>query len=121
MVRDFARVLERENAQLGLFICLREPTREMKREAATVGLADVVHSDIPKLQIVAIEEWFKGKMPLLPPLEHLPSAAFTGRRRPMVPKRADVEQPQLPFTFVGGKKEHGAIRHFNPKMVTGAA
>jgi site-specific DNA-methyltransferase (adenine-specific) len=87
----------------------------MIREAASVGFADVVHGDIPKLQIVAIEEWFKGKMPLLPPLEHLPSAAFAGRRRPTpIP---DAEQPQLPFTFVGGKAEKGAIRHFNPGMV----
>lgn len=56
MVRDFARVLEREKAQLGLFICLYPPTKEMTREAAGVGPADVVHGDIPRLQIVAIEE-----------------------------------------------------------------
>lgn len=120
MVRDFARVLERENAQMGLFICLHEPTKEMKREAASVGRADIVHGDIPKLQIVAIEDWFKGKMPLLPPLEHLPSAAFSGRRRPAIPK-PDAEQPELPFTFIGGKVDHGIIRHFNPGMVNEAA
>jgi site-specific DNA-methyltransferase (adenine-specific) len=108
MVRDFGRVLEREKAQLGLFICLHPPTREMIREAASVGFADVVHGDIPKLQIVAIEEWFKGKMPRLPPLEHLPSAAFSGRRRPTpAALRPDAEQPELPFTFVGGKEEKG--------------
>ncbi len=121
MVRDFGRVLERENAQMGLFICLREPTKEMKREAASVGLADVVHGDIPKLQIVAIEEWFKGKMPLLPPLEHLPSAAFSGRRRAAAAKQVDAEQPELPFSFTGGKSERDVVRHFNPNMVTGAA
>jgi adenine specific DNA methylase Mod len=120
MVRDFARVLERENAQMGLFICLHEPTKEMKREAASVGIADVVHGDIPKLQIVALEEWFKGKRPLVPPLEHLPSAAFAGRRAP-TPRRPDAVQPELPFTFVGGKVDHGVIRHFNPSMVTGNA
>ncbi|MEQ1935575.1 MAG: hypothetical protein ABL962_17080, partial [Fimbriimonadaceae bacterium] len=75
----------------------------------------VVHGDIPKLQIVAIEDWFKGKMPLLPPLEHLPSAAFSGRRRPKaVAKRADPEQPELPLTFTGGKQ---VKRHFNLLMV----
>jgi site-specific DNA-methyltransferase (adenine-specific) len=118
MVRDFARVLEREEAQLGLFICLRKPTREMTREAASVGLAKVVHGDIPKLQIVAIEDWFRGKMPMLPPLEHLPSAAFSGRRRPTVhAKRADPEQPELPLSFKGGKEVQ---RHFNLRMVKGA-
>jgi site-specific DNA-methyltransferase (adenine-specific) len=119
MVRDFARVLEREDAQLGLFICLHPPTREMTREAATMGPADIVHGHIPRLQIVAIEEWFKGKMPLLPPLEHLPSAAFSGRRRPVKPaKRGDPEQPELPLSFKGGKE---VKRHFNLRMVKGAA
>jgi adenine specific DNA methylase Mod len=121
-VRAFARVLDREKAELGLFICLYPPTREMIREAASVGLADVVHGDIPKLQIVSIEDWFKGKMPLLPPLEHLPSAAFSGRRRPT--QRAatpDAEQPELPFTFVGGKRDKSITRHFNPRMVGGRA
>jgi site-specific DNA-methyltransferase (adenine-specific) len=115
MVRDFARVLEREEANLGLFICLHPPTREMIREAASVGPADVVHGDIPKLQIVAIEDWFKGRMPLLPPLEHLPSAAFSGRRRPKAAARqADPEQPELPLSFKGGKE---VTRHFNFGMV----
>ena len=106
---------------MGLFICLHSPTREMIREAASVGFANVVHGDIPKLQIVVIEEWFKGKMPLLPPLEHLPSAVFAGRRRPaLTAKRADAEQPELPFSFKGGKADKSIVRHFNPRMVRGA-
>jgi len=117
MVRDFARVLEREEAQLGLFICLYSPTREMAREAASVGFSEGVHGDIPKLQIVAIEEWFKGKMPLLPPLEHLPSAAFSGRRRAAKPLLVDIEQPELPLSFKGGKADKSVVRHINPAMV----
>jgi site-specific DNA-methyltransferase (adenine-specific) len=113
-------VLDRENAELGLFICLYPPTREMIREAASTGIADVVHGDIPKLQIVAIEEWFKGKMPRLPPLEHLPSAAFSGRRRPTL-RRPDAAQPELPFVFVGGMSNKSVTRHFNPRMVVSAA
>lgn len=117
MVRDFGRVLEREKAEMGLFICLREPTREMRREAASVGMADVVHGDIPRLQIVAIEEFFKGKLPLLPPLEHLPSAAFSGHHRASAIKRIDSLQPELPFMFKGGKVDRGMVRHLNPAMV----
>lgn len=119
-VRAFAHVLDREGAQMGLFICLRSPTREMIRAAAAVGLADVVHGELPKLQIVAIEEFFQGRNPpSLPPLEHLPSAAFAGRRRP-APQRPDVEQPELPFTFVSGREERGVVRHLNPAMVIAA-
>lgn len=122
MVRDFARVLDREHANLGLFICLHSPTKEMRREAASVGRADVVHGDIPKLQIVPIEDWFKGKMPLLPPLEHLPSAAFAGKRRVSpTAARPDAEQPELPFSFVGGKADKSVTRHLNPKMVVSDA
>jgi len=121
-VRAFARVLEREHAQMGLFICLYPPTREMTREAASVGLADVVHGDIPKLQIVAIKEWFEGKLPLLPPLEHLPSIAFSNRRRPSAPRvPTDPQQTQMFFDFEGGKTAKGVVRHFNPRMVRESA
>ncbi|MEH0195170.1 DNA methyltransferase [Caulobacter sp. CCNWLY153] len=118
-VRAFARVLERERAQMGLFICLYKGTREMIKEAASVGLGEVVHGDMPRLQIVSIEEWFAGKRPLLPPLEHLPSVAFAGRRARAEP--AAPAQPELPFSFIGGREERGVVRHFNPRMVIGAA
>jgi len=119
MVRDFARVIEREGANLGLFICLNKPTRAMSVEAASVRVADTVHGDIPKLQIVSIEEWFEGKRPMLPPLQHLPSAAFAPVRR-VASQRPDLLQPELPLSFAGGKKEE-VVRHFNLRMVTGAA
>lgn len=117
MVREFAGVLRREKAEMGLFICLNRPTREMVREAAAAGIADTVHGDIPKLQIVSIEDWFAGKFPMLPPLEHLPSAAFaTSRRRtPRANRRVDPQQPELPLSFVGGKQD--TVVHFNPRMV----
>lgn len=117
-VRDFARVLDRDKAELGLFICLRSPTRAMTAEASTLRFADTVHGDIPRLQIVAIEDWFKGRLPKLPPLEHLPSAALatTRRRAKPVAKRPDPKAPELPLVFAGGK---GASpeRHWNPSMV----
>ena len=118
MVREFAGVLRREKAEMGLFICLYRPTREMMREAAAVGIAETVHGDIPKLQIVAIEDWFAGRLPKLPPLEHLPSAAFsTSRRRPNITRLADPDQPQLPLSFIGDKGNKTDTVHLNPGMV----
>ena len=99
MVRDFARVLEREKAELGLFICLNKPTREMSREANSVGFGDTVHGDIPKLQIVSIDDWFNGKPGCFHLLGHLPSAAFsTAKRRASAAQHArpDPQQPELP-------------------------
>lgn len=122
MVRDFAGVLQREKAEMGLFICLNSPTREMSREASVAGIADTVHGDIPKLQIVSIKDWFEGKnMPKLPPLEHLPSAAFASSRRRPTSRGvlADPMQPELPLSFIGGKK--GAVVHFNLRMVGSAS
>ena len=120
MVRDFRGVLNREKAEMGLFICLRQPTPAMRTEAASVGIADTVHGDLPKLQIVSIEEWFEGKVPMLPPLEHLPSAALarTARRQP--PRPRDVRQPELLLPLGDSASESGIVRHFNPRMVTEA-
>lgn len=122
MVREFVGTLRREKAEMGLFICLYKPTKEMAREAAAAGSADTVHGDIPKLQIVAIEDFFGGKLPKLPPLEHLPSAAFSTNRRhaaTALPLLPDPSQPELPLSFLGGKGHKKQEVHFNPTMVYG--
>jgi DNA modification methylase len=118
-IRDFRGAIEREKAEMGLFICLYSPTKAMLTEAASAGLANVVHGDIPRLQIVAIEEWFHGKFPRLPPLEHLPSAAFSTTKRraaSMATKTKPPEYPQLPLVFAGGKES--SKLHLNRAMVT---
>jgi site-specific DNA-methyltransferase (adenine-specific) len=125
-VREFAGVLDTEKAEMGLFICLRKPTPEMQLAATRAGLARAVHGPIPRLQIVAIEEWFQGKLPKLPPLEHLPSAAFsTPKRRPSLSMRvADPDQKEMQFSFPGGmggkSKKTGAVT-LNPTMVRASA
>lgn len=68
-VRDLRGTLEREEAALGVFITLNQPTREMEREAATAGFyhSPLTRKDYPKLQIVTIEELLNGaevKMPI---------------------------------------------------------
>jgi site-specific DNA-methyltransferase (adenine-specific) len=117
MVRVFAQVLTREKAEMGLFVCLYKPTRAMQVEATSAGFADTVHGDIPRLQIVAIEEWFEGKMPKLPPLEHLPSAAFADKRQRAKQPEVEIDQPELPLSFVGGKAKGDDKRYINPLMV----
>ncbi len=117
MVREFRGVLERERAELGLFICLYSPTRAMSSEAAAAGIADTVHGNLPRLQIVSIEDWFQNRLPMLPPLEHLPTAAFSStRRRPQRPSEPDPMQPQFQFTFLGERDKNSRV-HFNPGMV----
>jgi len=118
-VRDFRGVLDREKAEMGLFICLYRATAAMVSEAASCGYADTVHGDIPRLQIVAIEDWFSGKIPKLPPLEHLPTAAFSTTKRRAAratAKTPDPRHPELPLVFAGGRSQT-AKTHLNPVMV----
>jgi len=62
-IRDLKGVLEREKAQIGGFITLQEPTREMIKEAATAGFYEckVQNKQYPKIQILTIEDLFNGK------------------------------------------------------------
>lgn len=128
MIRDFRGVLERERAEMGLFICLHKPTAGMLREAAEAGIADVVHGAIPKLQIVAIEEYFQGKVPQLPPLPLPNTAASPARRREAIRKIQNTsKQGQLLFTFTDELLDVSQIpsagedveRHINPLFKTG--
>ena len=61
-VRDLVGTVERENAALGLFITLEEPTREMRREAAAAGFhhSDLWQRDYPRIQILTIRELLAG-------------------------------------------------------------
>ena len=61
MIRDFAHVIDREKAALGLFITLAEPTRAMKEEAAAFGFYQSLGTTIfPKLQILTIKGLLDG-------------------------------------------------------------
>jgi len=60
-IRDLKGVLERENAQIGAFITLQEPTKPMIEEAATAGFYKQKEKKIyklnpcPRIQILTIE------------------------------------------------------------------
>lgn len=53
-IRDFAHVIGREKAPTGGFICLKEPSSEMRREAATLGMMEVEGRRVPRMQILPI-------------------------------------------------------------------
>lgn len=59
--------IDRENAPMGIFITLNEPTSEMKREAVLSGEYQYSEStSFPKIQILSVKDWFEGKNVLLP-------------------------------------------------------
>lgn len=67
-VRDFRGTIERENAAIGLLICLQEPTKEMLREAATLApyVSKSESAGVPKLQIITITQLMAGGNPTQP-------------------------------------------------------
>ena len=61
-VRDLKGTVEREKADLGLFITLEEPTRDMRAEAASAGFyhSDIWQRDYPRMQIRTVAELLAG-------------------------------------------------------------
>jgi len=57
-VRDLRGTVEREDAAMGAFITLEEPTSEMKKEAVTAGFyhSPLTKKDYPRIQILTVAE-----------------------------------------------------------------
>jgi hypothetical protein len=70
-LRDLRGVIEREEAEIGVMICIAEPTKPMKVEAASSGFYISPWNDkkYPRLQILTIEELFNGKQIDYPPTQ----------------------------------------------------
>lgn len=117
-VREFKAVIDRERAEMGLFICLNEPTRDMNVEAAAFGFVQTAHGHLPKLQIVSIAEWFRGKRPHLPSLGHISREFFEPEKRAKQKKgrMPDPNAPEFTFSFPGSKADKTVV-HFNPAAV----
>jgi site-specific DNA-methyltransferase (adenine-specific) len=57
MIRDLKGVVERERAQMGVFLTLTPPTKPMQVEAASAGLCEVEgFAPVPRIQIVTVED-----------------------------------------------------------------
>ena len=72
MIRDLAHVVERENAKVGIFITLAQPTKPMNIEAIKTGYYETLYGKYPKIQILKVDELFAGKKPNIPLID--PSA-----------------------------------------------
>jgi DNA modification methylase len=93
MIRDLKGTIEREGAQIGLFITLEEATREMQLEATTAGVytSPIDGRDYPRIQILTIRELLdEHKKPILP-LLILP----TYQQAERIPAKKAAEQKEL--------------------------
>ena len=77
--------MEREKADIGLFITLNPPTRPMETEATSAGLYTPQHfpnNHYPRIQIITIEQLLSGHQPQYPRLAPETTYPRARRRRP---------------------------------------
>jgi hypothetical protein len=66
-IRDLRGTIEREEAEIGVFLCFEEPTKPMIREAAEAGLYQTTDgTTYPRIQILTIQDVLGGKQPEYP-------------------------------------------------------
>lgn len=68
-VRDLRGAVEREEAAIGVFVTLEEPTKDMVTEAVSAGFyhSNLWQKDYPRVQILTIESLLDGKGIDMPP------------------------------------------------------
>jgi site-specific DNA-methyltransferase (adenine-specific) len=66
MVRDLKGTVERDKAELGLFLTLTPPSKEMIKEAASAGFYETGGQRVPRLQILTANDLINGKKPQTP-------------------------------------------------------
>jgi len=79
-VRDLSHVMDREKAEMGIFITLESPTQPMKKEALQKGFyhSDFIDKDYPRIQIVTVGDLLDGKA------LNMPTAASHIKKAPIV-------------------------------------
>ncbi|MCP4383779.1 MAG: hypothetical protein GY798_20600 [Hyphomicrobiales bacterium] len=118
MIAALAGTVEREEAQLGVFVCLAKPTSRMKTDAAAGGMTKTAQGRFQKIQIATIADLLDGRGPPLPkPIE---TDAFKHPLRPVRPKAAVEPDAQLslqlpiPGTRKGAK---GVEQHLSGRIL----
>ncbi len=93
LIRDLKGVMEREQAELGAFLSLHEPTRPMRQEAVAAGFylpERLPGAQYPRLQVLTIGDLLAGKELQYPRLD--PHATF--KRAPRRRKGPNPEESQ---------------------------
>lgn len=91
-IRDLRGTMEREKVELAVFVCLQEPTRDMKADAAAAGFVESAFTGRKhqRIQMLTIDQLFDGHRPDVP---HLQSAH---QKAPKI-RRAREEATTLPM------------------------
>lgn len=111
-IRDLRGVLERERAALGALICMEEPTKPMRAEAAAAGMVKTAWGPYPRIQICSVAELLsdrkaaalKGPAPLDVTFKQAPRVSDTPAEQPAfdlqpVVAKAKMVKAALPLDF----------------------
>ena len=116
MVRDLGHVVTREGADLGFFVCLNPPTKEMRIEVQRSPLIEVFGRKRHRLQIFTVADLVDGPdTGIVTELSFIQAAQEAGikarRRPPKPPAPEDLRrQPELPpMRITGGKKAQDQV------------
>jgi site-specific DNA-methyltransferase (adenine-specific) len=103
MIRDFAHVVDRERAQIGLFVSLVEPTKPMTTEAVTAGYytSPATGAQFQKIQILTIEGLLNHQHE--PAYPHLDAGAATFKKA-QVEMGTDEQHDWIASGLPAGKK-----------------
>ncbi|MGA8041847.1 MAG: DNA methyltransferase, partial [Terracidiphilus sp.] len=95
-VRDLRGVIEREKAEIGVFLTFEEPTKPMQREAAEAGLYKSSDgTTYARLQIFTIQQILDGKQPEYP--LHRRDATFKKAPKARPEAAQNMTLPLLPM------------------------
>jgi site-specific DNA-methyltransferase (adenine-specific) len=95
-IRDLRGVIEREKAEIGVFLSFEEPTKPMLREAAEAGLYKSSDgTTYARMQILTIQQILDGKQPEYP--LHRRDATFKKAPRSRPDAAKNMTLPLLPM------------------------
>ena len=92
-IRDLVGVINREKAQIGVFLSLNPPTAPMRREAASAGFyKSPWGKNCPRIQLLTIEELLSGK-----DVDYPQAADVTFKRAKRIKTGSSEKQNNLPM------------------------
>jgi hypothetical protein len=90
-LRDLRGVLDREQAEIGVLLCMEDPTTPMRKECASAGFYTSPWGKHARLQVLTIEDLLTGKGIDRPPAQ----TSVTFKRAPKAPSEVRETRPML--------------------------
>jgi len=98
-IHKLKSVVQRENAELGVLVCIDRPTQAMVKEAASLGEVGPRSRRVQKIQIITVDMLFRDDAVRLPGVVDLPEAIPAAMVKGQVPKARKKDKAQTEMLF----------------------